>query len=77
MELLAGLYEAFRTTLVEMFKKPVTYQYPEQKRKLPPRARWRIVLTRDPDNQERCVGCYLCSAWKTRRTGGGTRPGSG
>jgi len=27
-------------------------------------ARWRgrIVLTRDPDGGERCVGCYLCAA---------------
>jgi NADH-quinone oxidoreductase subunit I len=45
-----------------MFKKPVTIQYPEQKKPLAARARWRIVLTRDPDNEERCVACYLCSA---------------
>jgi len=29
---------------------------------LPPRYRARIVLTRDPDGQERCVACYLCAA---------------
>ncbi len=45
-----------------MFRKRVTVQYPEEKNYLPPRWRGRIVLTRDPDNQERCVGCYLCAA---------------
>jgi NADH-quinone oxidoreductase subunit I len=38
-----------------------TYQYPEEKRVPAPRWRGRIVLTRDPDGGERCVGCYLCS----------------
>jgi NADH-quinone oxidoreductase subunit I len=38
-----------------------TYQYPEEKRIPAPRWRGRIVLTRDPDGGERCVGCYLCS----------------
>jgi NADH-quinone oxidoreductase subunit I len=44
------------------FHRRVTIQYPEQKVPLPPRWRGRIVLTRDPDGGERCVGCYLCSA---------------
>ncbi len=44
------------------FRKRATVQYPEQKTYLPPRWRGRIVLTRDPDGGERCVGCYLCSA---------------
>ena len=44
------------------FRKRVTVQYPEQKRRLPARARGRIILTRDPDGQERCVACYLCAA---------------
>ena len=39
-----------------------TRQYPEVKPDLPPRARARIVLTRDPDGQERCVACNLCAA---------------
>jgi len=44
------------------FAKRFTVQYPEEKRPLPPRFRGRIVLTRDPDGDERCVACYLCSA---------------
>lgn len=47
---------------LKMFKKRVTIPYPEQKAYLPPRWRGRIVLTRDPDHNERCVGCYLCAA---------------
>ncbi len=57
MSILKGLWLVFK----HAFKKPVTIQYPEQKPKLPPRYRGRIVLTRDPDGQERCVACYLCS----------------
>ncbi len=52
----------FRTTLTHLFRKPFTEEYPEYKRKLPERSRARIVLTRDPDGNERCVACYLCSA---------------
>src|SRR5215210_6735725 len=49
-------------TFLHLFKKKVTVQYPEEKAKLHPRWRGRIVLTRDPDGDERCVACYLCAA---------------
>ena len=39
-----------------------TIQYPEEMVYLPPRYRGRIILSRDPDGEERCVACYLCSA---------------
>ncbi len=58
----AALGEGFATTFRHLFRKPITEQYPEKKRTLPPRSRARIVLTRDPDGDERCVACYLCSA---------------
>ncbi|MES2824618.1 MAG: NADH-quinone oxidoreductase subunit NuoI [Pseudomonadota bacterium] len=41
--------------------KPDTIQYPEQMPYIPPRYRGRIVLTRDPDGEERCVACNLCA----------------
>lgn len=44
-----------------LFVKPDTVQYPEEKPVLPPRYRGRIVLSRDPDGEERCVACYLCA----------------
>jgi NADH-quinone oxidoreductase subunit I len=46
---------------LHMFHKRVTIEYPEKKPYLPPRWRGRIVLTRDPGHEERCVGCYLCA----------------
>lgn len=46
---------------LHLFGKSATYEYPEEKAPLPPRWRGRIVLTRDPDGEERCVGCYLCA----------------
>jgi NADH-quinone oxidoreductase subunit I len=56
---------AFRTiweVLQHTFRKRETIQYPDQQPYLPPRWRGRIVLTRDPDGEERCVACYLCAA---------------
>jgi len=47
---------------LHLFHKKETIQYPEEKIKLHPRWRGRIVLTKDPDGGERCVGCYLCAA---------------
>lgn len=44
-----------------MFRRPITVQYPEQKRKLPPRSRGRHYLTKWADGKERCVGCELCA----------------
>ncbi|MCC7241757.1 MAG: NADH-quinone oxidoreductase subunit NuoI [Acidobacteria bacterium] len=58
LSVLKSLWVVFR----HMFHRPVTIQYPEQKAYLPPRWRGRIILSRDPDGGERCVGCYLCAA---------------
>jgi len=57
-----ALAEGFWTTFRHLFRRPITEQYPEERRRLPERSRARIVLTRDPDGDERCVACYLCSA---------------
>ena len=57
-----GVVSGFWTTWKHIFRRPVTVQYPEEKRMPYPRYRARIVLTRDPDGGERCVACYLCSA---------------
>jgi NADH-quinone oxidoreductase subunit I len=48
-------------TLKNFFKKPITVQYPEQKRKMPPRTRGRHVLHRYDNGLERCIACMLCS----------------
>ncbi len=48
-------------TFLHIFKRKVTVQYPDQKIRLPARWRGRIILSRDPDGEERCVACYLCA----------------
>jgi NADH-quinone oxidoreductase subunit I len=58
VELARGLW----TTLKMMVEKPVTYQYPEQKREVRPRFRGRHILRRYENGLERCIGCSLCAA---------------
>jgi NADH-quinone oxidoreductase subunit I len=50
------------TTLQEMFAKPVTVQYPEEKRPVSQRFKGRHVLKRYENGLEKCIGCSLCSA---------------
>jgi NADH-quinone oxidoreductase subunit I len=54
---LRSLWEVLKHTFV----RPDTVAYPEQKPALFPRYRGRIILTRDPGGEERCVACYLCA----------------
>lgn len=51
-----------QTTLKAMFEKPVTVQYPEQKRPVRPRFKGRHVLKRYENGLEKCIGCSLCAA---------------
>jgi NADH-quinone oxidoreductase subunit I len=57
-----SLLDALWIVLTHTFRRRATVQYPEEKQRLAARYRGRIVLSRDPDGQERCVACYLCSA---------------
>ena len=50
------------TTLVSIFSKPVTIQYPEQKRPVRARFKGRHVLKRYENGLEKCIGCSLCAA---------------
>ncbi|OGO39180.1 MAG: NADH-quinone oxidoreductase subunit I [Chloroflexi bacterium RBG_16_57_11] len=58
VELGRGLWRTFSS----MFEKPVTIQYPEQKRPVRPRFRGRHVLKRYENGLEKCIGCALCAA---------------
>jgi NADH-quinone oxidoreductase subunit I len=60
-EVLSILHSMWRIFLY-LFRPKVTVQYPDEKPKLAPRWRGRIILSRDPDGEERCVACYLCAA---------------
>ncbi|AKZ65916.1 NADH-quinone oxidoreductase subunit NuoI [Candidatus Palibaumannia cicadellinicola] len=46
---------------IQAFNKRETQLYPEVKIKNTSRFRGRIILTRDPDGNERCVACNLCA----------------
>lgn len=50
------------TTLRSIFSKPITVQYPEQKRPVRTRFRGRHVLKRYDNGLEKCIGCSLCAA---------------
>ncbi len=50
------------TTLRELFAKPVTIQYPEEKRPVSQQFKGRHVLKRYENGMEKCIGCSLCSA---------------
>jgi len=57
-EVARGLITTFR----EMIRKPVTIQYPEEKRPVKQRFKGRHVLKRYDNGLEKCIGCSLCSA---------------
>lgn len=61
MRLWRALLASFWTTLRQIPRRD-TLSYPEQEPALAPRWRGRPILTRDPDGEERCVACELCSA---------------
>jgi NADH-quinone oxidoreductase subunit I len=50
------------TTFKQMFSKPVTIQYPEEKRAVRTRFKGRHVLKRYDNGLEKCIGCSLCAA---------------
>jgi NADH-quinone oxidoreductase subunit I len=66
--MIANLIKVLTTALkstwevfLHIFRKRETIQYPEEKVYLAPRYRGRIILSRDPDGEERCVACHLCA----------------
>ncbi|BAH82921.1 NADH-quinone oxidoreductase subunit NuoI [Candidatus Ishikawella capsulata] len=63
-KILIGFITTIRSIYIvamHAFAKRETQMYPENPAYLPPRYRGRIILTRDPDGEERCVACNLCA----------------
>ena len=48
-------------TLRQLFRKPITLQWPEEQKPAPTRHRGRHILHRYDNGLERCIGCELCS----------------
>jgi NADH-quinone oxidoreductase subunit I len=58
------IFNALKTLwniFLHAFRRRETVEYPEEFPAIPPRWRGRIILSRDPDGEERCVACYLCA----------------
>ncbi len=56
------MFRGLWTTLKSVFEKPVTVQYPEEKRPVRQRFKGRHILRRYDNGLERCIGCSLCAA---------------
>jgi NADH-quinone oxidoreductase subunit I len=61
-EPITGLVKGLWVTLSSIAEKPVTTQYPEQRKPVKPRFRGRHVLKRYENGLEKCIGCALCAA---------------
>jgi NADH-quinone oxidoreductase subunit I len=51
-----GIAKGLKTTLMHLFRKPVTVQFPEEVRPIPARARTNLLWF-----DERCTGCSTCA----------------
>lgn len=58
--MLIPLIKGLATTIRHCFSKPVTLQYPEEKRPVYPRFRGHPELVVNEDGSRRCVACTLC-----------------
>jgi NADH-quinone oxidoreductase subunit I len=57
-----GSLKGFAVTFRQIFRKPITQEYPEFKRPVYPRFRGRHRLHVHENGLEKCVGCSLCAA---------------
>jgi len=58
IDLIGGL----RRTLIHLFDRKITIQYPEEKTPVSVRNRGIHALRRYPNGEERCIACKLCEA---------------
>jgi NADH-quinone oxidoreductase subunit I len=56
------ILQGMLTTLQQVFRRPVTIEYPEVKRPVRQRFKGLHELKRYEDGLERCIGCALCAA---------------
>ena len=55
-------WHAAKVTFKHLLHRPMTFQYPREKRTIPDAHRGALCLLRYEDGAERCVGCDLCEA---------------
>ena len=56
----SGVLNGMRITMRNMFRTPITVQYPEQRLTLPERARWTVQHKYDADGNPKCTTCMIC-----------------
>jgi NADH-quinone oxidoreductase subunit I len=56
----SGVIKGFGITMRNMFRGPITVQYPEQRLIIPERARWAVAHKRDADGAPKCTACLIC-----------------
>ncbi len=59
--MLIEIVKGMAFTLRQLFRKPITLQWPEEQKPAMPRHRGRHVLHRYDNGLEKCIGCELCS----------------
>ncbi|MDQ3856251.1 MAG: NADH-quinone oxidoreductase subunit NuoI [Chloroflexota bacterium] len=62
VQTITGIVRGLGTTLRQIGRRPVTYQYPEQPKPVARRFRGLHKLQRYANGMERCIGCSLCAA---------------
>ncbi len=60
-QIVTAILKGMLMTWRHLFRKPVTFNYPNKKRHQAPRFRGIHHLQRYSDGKERCVGCGLCA----------------
>lgn len=60
-QVLSAVAQGMTVTLKHLFRKPVAFNYPNEKRHQSIRFRGIHKLQRFDDGKERCVGCSLCA----------------
>ena len=59
--MLTEIVKGMAFTLRQLFRKPITLQWPEEQKPPPARHRGRHILHRYDNGLEKCIGCELCS----------------
>jgi NADH-quinone oxidoreductase subunit I len=55
-----GIARGMALVFSRMFTKPITVQYPKEKRELPERTRGALYLSRNETGRLKCRACFIC-----------------
>ncbi|HET6350998.1 MAG TPA: NADH-quinone oxidoreductase subunit I [Coriobacteriia bacterium] len=55
-----GILKGLAISMRNMFRGPITVQYPRERVELPERARWAVEMKYDEEGNHKCTGCYAC-----------------